>query len=464
MHDQFPVNFRPTGDPFVDTGGMALKYWKEKSATDKTILDMIKEVTEIYVHKWDANLHAFYLGSKITHKVYVGRQKITETLAFYGSLLSSPATNINCRLCGNGNAVTLAGRDQFCLVGSKAFVNFHSAHEKGIAACASCAIKLLFLPLATLQLGGRLALLQSLNPKTTGFWMKITVQRTRDQLGLNTSDGILKYRITNPQNALFQLATEAIESQGSEYEDQISLYYFTNFAAKPDSDLYILPNRVFRYLGLVINKYKAAWRTFVRRHYHIKKAEWDYTSKSWQKTGKTMEESEFANCKNTIYLKLLNGESILPQFRDDAGTCLKNNQPFEIMLAVFYTTEVLKMDQKSIQLLKKIADTIIELGTKNHTIKRYLVMIEGAGKAHQLRTALLKVIKDHLKSGATNPMITLDDYIAYLFPDGRYWGEVRDLLLIYLYEKLYTQNIDKQILTDIEAVETDENDTEKTTY
>ena len=118
------------------------------------------------------------------------------------------------------------------------------------------------------------------------------------------------------------------------------------------------------------------------------------------------------------------------------------------------------MKEEQISIIKSISDVIIKLGTKNDNIKRYMVMIEGAGKAYQLRTALLKIVKDNYKSGETKPVITLEDYVTYLFPDGQYWGEVRDLMLIYLYERLHDLNVDREEFSENDIEETEETLTE----
>ena len=50
----------------------------------------------------------------------------------------------------------------------------------------------------------------------------------------------------------------------------------------------------------------------------------------------------------------------------------------------------------------------------------------------------------------------LDEYISYLFPDGSYWGEVRDMLLIYIYEKLHDLNIREEEIPENDIAETEE--------
>ena len=65
---------RPTGDPFADVGGYVTGYLQEKRA-GKSIIELIEEVTIIYVNYWDNNLHSFFLNSTITHNSNKGLVK-----------------------------------------------------------------------------------------------------------------------------------------------------------------------------------------------------------------------------------------------------------------------------------------------------------------------------------------------------------------------------------------------------
>ena len=99
------------------------------------------------------------------------------------------------------------------------------------------------------------------------------------------------------------------------------------------------------------------------------------------------------------------------------------------------------MKKEQVSLIKKIADIVYEITHTEGNLKKYLTMFEGASKAYQLRHALLKVIKQNYMKGNKEPVCRLDEYVDYLFPDGQYWGEVRDMLIIYLYEKMHDEDI-----------------------
>ena len=458
--DGFPISFNPTGDPFVDAGGLALAYWQKK-LQETSILKVIEDVATLYVKNWGANLFTLFHGSKITHKAYVGNNKITATIDLYSEMLNPTKDYLRgfCRTCGNNEQLFNAGREQFCLSGSTPFVNFHHAHEGGLEICATCAIKLFFLPLIVLQMGGNLALLQATKTETVKYWRSKTVEENYYKKGKGVSEGILKSKFRNPRNALFDIANEIITLvEREDFTDQLQLYHFTNFANKVNCMIYILPNPVFRFLNKVLKAgNREEWFAFVRRHFHIKKSEWDANTKEWKdKDGSLINANEYRNNPNDIYEKLLADRSVLPEFRKHAKTKFFNNEKLDSLITIYYAKEVLNMKEEQITLIKSISDVIIKLGTKNDNIKKYMVMIEGAGKAYQLRAALLKVVKDNYRSGETAPVLTLEDYVTYLFPDGQYWGEVRDLMLIYLYERLHDLNVDREKLSDDEIEETEE--------
>ena len=451
----FPISFKQTGDPFVDAGGLALEFWKSKYE-NKMILELISDAATLYVNKWGANLFTLFHGSKITHKAYIGNEKIKASVKLYEQMLEPPQNCLEgyCRTCGTNDLLFHVGRDQFSLSGSAALVNFYHAHEDGLEICASCAIKLFFLPFIVLQMGANLALLQATKDATNRYWLKKTVEENYNKIGKVTSDGILKSKFGNPKNALFDIANEIIDFvTEKDFIDQLQLYLFSNFANKVNCIIYVLPNPVFLFLNKVLKAgNREEWFTFVKRHYHIKKSEWDEKNKGWKnKDGVSLDADEYLNNPNDIYEKLLSEKSILPNLRKYAKQKYFNNKGFDSLIATYYVKEVLNMKEEQINLIKKITDVIIDLSLKNGTIKKYIFMIEGAGKAYQLRGAILKIVKDNYRSGAPEPVITLHDYVSYLFPDGQYWGEVRDLMLIYLYERLHDLDVNREEIAEKET-------------
>ena len=110
------VNYRwltePTGDPFVDAGGYALEEFA-KRYPDKDILELIEEVSKIYVNRWDANIYNFFLNSKITQPAFKGGRKIEETMKYFRELIEGKETVGKgiCRITGQKTELFPAGRN-----------------------------------------------------------------------------------------------------------------------------------------------------------------------------------------------------------------------------------------------------------------------------------------------------------------------------------------------------------------
>lgn len=115
------------------------------------------------------------------------------------------------------------------------------------------------------------------------------------------------------------------------------------------------------------------------------------------------------------------------------------------------------MRHEQIELIRTIAGKIIALAESDGDYKKYITPIEGARYAYQLRSAILRMVKAQYKAGQAEPFVRLTDYVEYLFPDGQSWYEVRDLMLICLYEKLHDlqiqpEEISDEVIPDIEEV------------
>ena len=67
------------------------------------------------------------------------------------------------------------------------------------------------------------------------------------------------------------------------------------------------------------------------------------------------------------------------------------------------------------------------------------------------------MIAANFVAGNNNPIVSVDDYVNYLFPDGSYWAEIRDLLLIAIYQELHERNlISEELKVELETEVEDE--------
>ncbi len=456
-----------TGDPFVDTGGLVVERLKSRFP-EKTLFQLVKFVTDVYLCSWKGKLHSiFHTTSKLLTPSTKGKHR-ENTLEYFYNIIFKKEYFIedSCKICTKFDKLYLNSREFFPLSGSGAFVNFHHAHEDGIYLCGKCTLKLYFVPLGVVQIGKYIGLLQIQSVFTRRFVAREIIDTNLDKLAKTISDGILQSEYKNPRNALFGFATKIIRmADDEEASETLQLFHFTNFGAEPYCNLYTLPSPVFRFLNKVIHHQPEAWYNFVKRYYRVTKASWDWDTQDWIMQEKyahvKVDEGEYLNNFNVIYERLLSGQSILKHILSmHKEYFLQQKEPFPLEIAIHYVTEVLHMDKKQLELIKRIGDAVFDLARKENNFKKYLFLLEGASRAYQLRGALLKVIKERYKNGEAEPLIRLDEYVDYLFPDGQSWGEVRDLMLIYLYERLHENNIaSAEIPEDISPIDDEINET-----
>jgi CRISPR-associated protein Cst1 len=304
---------------------------------------------------------------------------------------------------------------------------------------------------------GNLTILQSITPYGKEFWKLKTVKTNLEKISRETSQGILKSDYKNPENALIRLASELINHfKDTDVDESLTMYHFTNFAASVECNIYTVPNPVFKFLSRVLKSVSKQWHDFIMRHYHISKSKWNDVNETWEIKDKVVTEDDYRNCRNEIFNKLLSGKSILSNMTDFYKKQINKTHETDSRMAIYYAKEVIKMTTEQINLIKSIGNKIFELMKADNDFKKYLIKLEGSSKAYQLRSSLINIIKKNYTVGNKETIVTLDEWVTYLFPDGQYWGEVRDLLLIFLYEKMHENNMQIDIEDGNLIEETDE--------
>ena len=460
------IIFLLTGDPFVDTGALVIKtlvsYFPQKS-----LMEMLEYITNVYINHWGEKLHAvFHTNSKLMNPSRKGKHK-KDTIKYFKDIIEGnfveDCIEGYCKTCGRKGVLYSNSRSFFPLSGSGAFVNFHHAHEGGSFLCSDCTIKLYFVPLGVLKLGRYIGLLHAQSVTVRNYIVKTIIRQNLDKIQRQASESILASVYSNPRNALFHFASEIItEIENEEFSEYLQLFHFTNFANKPDCMIYTLPNSVFCFLNKVLRYHKQDWYSFIKRYYRIKYSHWDDEMDALviekKKEKIVLTDKDCINYPNIVYERLLSNQSILPQLlRVYRGLFQNKVKQIHLMIAIYYVTEVLGMKQEQLGLIKRIAEVVLELSQRENNYKKYLVLLERTRKAYELRAALLKIIKANYRSGAKEPLIRLEEYVNYLFPDGQYWSEIRDLMLIYLYEKLHEIGVNsEEIPEDVIEVAGDE--------
>ena len=259
------------------------------------------------------------------------------------------------------------------------------------------------------------------------------------------SEGVLKHDITIPSNALFDFARNWIANLQDlcKYDENdflmpkeqttINLFHFTNFAAAPDIQLVSLPASVFEFYTFCQGrKVKKAWSQFIGAHYtnsKYAKAKFDNETQSWKTEKDSLEYEDYKNWRNRVLDNLLQDKPITRLF---AFWAKNHRLPFSIITK--YLTTVRNMDKRTVDKILYLAEYVV--GHDPDFISKTIKYLDSCRNAHSLRRVIAKWNGDAVKAG-NEPLVRVQEYVNYLFADGSSWSEIRDVLIIAIYEKSY---------------------------
>ncbi|MBL7965469.1 MAG: type I-B CRISPR-associated protein Cas8b1/Cst1 [Prolixibacteraceae bacterium] len=451
---------RPTGDPFADAGGFAIEYLSEKFP-EKDILQLIDYITKIYVEKWDAKLNAFFLNSKITQGLFDSDRKKKETHNYFKNVIEETEFHEYgyCRITGKKTLLFFAGRDNTIMTGSGKFINFHHFFQKGISLSKEALIRIHFVPFACQQLQGKISLMQSSNETLSRLFVQITIERNLHEIGVGLSEGVAKSDFNKPANAIFDFVDSAL-SRLAEFREgnilpSLTLYHFTNFGASPEIQLYQLPAKVFLFYRTCLQpRFKEDWQKFVHFHYYDgqhKGAKYNLQSGKFElvrsKETQVIDFDDYKQWFNRILNKLLIDENIRPEILRWA-----RKHPFNFEIVSIYQQNIIGMKKETIIKIKELAAFLVREEDADK-IKKRIKALDGAKNASGLRRFILKdVVAANYVAMNENPIVTVDDYVNYLFPDGSFWAEIRDILLIAIYQELHERDlISEELKVELES-------------
>lgn len=440
---------RPTGDPFADAGGFAIEYLSEKFP-EKDILQLIDYITKIYVEKWDAKLNAFFLNSKITQGLFDSDRKKKETHNYFKNVIEETEFHEYgyCRITGKKTLLSFAGRDNTVMTGSGKFINFHHFFQKGISLSKEALIRIHFVPFACQQLQGKISLMQSSNETLSRLFVQITIERNLHEIGVGLSEGVARSDFNKPANAIFDFVDSALSRLVEFHEGNtlpsLTLYHFTNFGASPEIQLYQLPAKVFLFYRTCLQpRFKEDWQKFVHSHYYDgqhKGAKYNLQSGNFElvksKETEVIDFNDYKQWVNRILNKLLIDETIRPEILR-----WSRKHPFNFEIVSIYQQNIIGMKKETIIKIKELATFLVREEDADK-IKKRIKTLDGAKNASALRRFILKdVVAANYVAMNENPIVTVNDYVNYLFPDGSYWAEIRDILLIAIYQELHERNL-----------------------
>lgn len=417
---------------------------------------LILSVRRLHRDKWSGKLNAFFLNSKITQPAFIGPRKIEETLKYFEALIheTEPSEVGYCRITGRETKCFFGGRDNTIMTGSGTLINFHHYFQKGIALSKEALIRIHFVPFACQQLQGRISLMQSSNQQLSNLFVRLTVEKNLHGIGIGISEGVAKSEVNKTANYIFNFVDHSLmhlqDFKEGNSLPSLTLYQFTNFGASPEIQLNQLPAKVFSFYRTCLQpKYREYWQQFVRSHYfdiQHKGAKYNLQTEKFEivksKETEIIDHIEYHQWFNLIYNKLLNNENIRTDFLHWVRI-----HPFNFEIVSIYQVNIIGMKKETINKIKELAAFLVREGDADK-IKKRIKALDNVKNASTLRRFLLKdVVVANYSFGNKDPIISLEDYLNYLFPDGSFWAEIRDLLLIAIYQELHERNLISEELT-----------------
>ena len=443
IHSDF---IKPTGDPFIDVGSYVIQHLGERFP-NKSIFELIEYATNVYVKQWGGKLHTYFLNSSITQPAFNTEKKIAETLKYYRGMIEETHTEFKigyCRILGLETKLYMAGRSNHMMSASGAFINFHSAYESGLYLSKEALIRTFFVPLGVCFVGDKIALLQSNYDKASSFLVAKNLNENLKNINSGIAEGTLKSEFGIISNALFGYADACISNLAIAVDDdddqiklrdvQLNMYHFTNFGASPNIELHTFSNILFKFYAHCKKTYSNEWNAFINQHFKYSKfkdAQFDEKSQEWYNNKERLSYLDYKIWNNPILNKMIKNISIISHL---CKWSKKHKFSFEII--EIYCVNILKMDKLIIPKIKELADFILR-DKSDDEIKKSIVHLNRIKNPSGFRLLLLKLIKQNYELKNSIPLLTIEDYVFYLIPDGFQWREIRDLLLIAIYQKLH---------------------------
>lgn len=438
--------FSWTGNPWVDGGISAIQEWSKKHKPEDILMNDIEDISktllDIYMtDSWRANLYSVFPNHPVTQSYGIKTKGIPDDQLRsniaklrkkqkegFRKLLNDLTSNIalleekgNCIACGRRNVKKQRNRMHIPLTGYEGS-HFFSYKTNGADYCDTCTFAVQCSPLLYYACG-KLLLLHSNSYTVMQYWARRCIAEVHKQIATHNFSGCFNERYTNPINALFHITQDLILTHDEQWINEnasIRIYHFTNYNQGPELDMYDLPSPIFCFL------------TYIRQHQRY--LDWLKVVRKGYRNMEGKNEDEYRNHRNSVFTALLDGRSIINYFYDSKTKSVIGNWS----LIRYYLKEVLSMNEKRIEAIRSLGDSVAEIIKTSVNGKRRLGQIERATSYASFRNVLLRLMRDSVVLKSDTPLLLFDDYTEHLFPDGSMgWKETQDLLLFRLYEILH---------------------------
>lgn len=423
------------GDPFADVGGYVIDFLLKKEFPEKNISQLIEWATNIYVNKWGKKLHIFFLNHIITNPST--KNPYEKTIEYFEGMLNNDGSCgvHNCNITGEKTHCFYAGRDNYVLCGSGGMINFHPTHTRGLLCSKEVLIRLFFMPLGVKKLGGKAIIYHSNNEDVCRYFVERNVIDNIKLLASNSSNDVLSDRASDIKTSIFNAANDCLDAVNLYNSDNthITIYHFTNSGQSADLSMYRFNDDLFLFNRFCNSqKYKGEWRKFLRSHFFKGKSVFD--GDNILLNGISLEEGEYREWGNRIFQALLNDKSILSYIKNWS---IKNKMSLKLIET--YLTKLRKMENKTLQNIKIFVDFVFKQNDDDY-LQKFIHKLKQISNKGELSRLIVRLISENYENGSNSALINVDDFVDCLFAESQYYAEIRDVFLVYIYQKMHETN------------------------
>jgi len=316
---------------------------------------------------------------------------------------------------------------------------------------------LFFAPINMQKTAGRMGFMISNNQEINRFWSEENIDKFNANIVKNL-DSLVDSKINIFENFIYNIIEEL---QEEELFGDITFYLISNIDTNSNIDIIHISEKNMRFINHVAPKF------FKNSLPTKEKDEWNhliFSYSSKDKKGKFRTRNESVKVLDTKLNILVDDEDkkIKINFKDDVienknyksairyfNPLISNFIQNKSLLGIFkrnktswhlteiYLKEIRGMREERLEAIKNIAEKLMLLNENDDKkfIRKVVFPIEKTKSQSELRTQLREFMRKLLVI-SEEPLLTAEDMVFRVLPQGESWHETKDILLIALYEKL----------------------------
>jgi len=436
---------KPVGDPMVEIGRLGLIEFckKDKFKNIEEFRVYIEKLFNIYTFQTSGRIgQVFSSNSKFTHNS-TGKnlnERLKQALELYNGLIKESFDGY-CLSCGKKDNLCSVSKTIFPLTTGNSNANFTSNFSNKFLMCKVCMTSLFFAPI-NMQ-------------KTTGFWS----EENSDEFNANivkNIDSLVDSKINIFENFIYNMIEEL---QEEELFGDITFYLISNVDKGSEINVVHISEKQMRFI------YNVAPKFFKNELPTKQKDEWNYllfkySSKDNSGKFRTRKETIDGKAKiikfqedvidnknykstmkyfNPLISNFIQGKSILYYFKKNLCSW---------RLTTIYLKEIKGMREERLNVIKKVADNLQLFNEDDKTFYKKIVRPIEMTKSQTEFRENLRVLMRKFLSKSDEPLFTADEMVLYILPSGESWYEIKDILLIALYEKMNLKEDDIENLNE----------------